>query len=126
MGDETIPGEVGALRNIYRVGLEVGDAGLKRLEEAPVLAYYRTQSQLGSNHELQNLFYARFLQGYRDFDFLVPGFLKTDPSQIESWKREAAAYLSTKGYEDELINEYTNAICRWRAFLERMSFLYAR
>ena len=126
MGDETIPGEVGALRNIYRVGLEVGDAGLKRLEEATVLAYDRTQSQLGSNHELQNLFYARFLQGYRDFDFLVPGFLKTDPSQIESWKREAAAYLSTKGYEDELINEYTNAICRWRAFLERMSFLYAR
>src|SRR5262249_4545860 len=110
MGDETIPGEVGALRSIYRVSSEVGDAGLKRLEEATVLAYDRTQSQLGGNHELQNLFYPRFIEGYRDFDQLVPGFLKTDPSQMEFWKCEAANYLRTKGYEEELITEYMNAI----------------
>ena len=76
MGDERLPGEVGALKDIYRVNSGVGDTGLRSLEEAMSAAYCRTQSQLAVSPELQGLFYPRFLEGYRDFDELVPGFLK--------------------------------------------------
>ena len=126
MGDEIIPGETGVLKKIYRVSSEVGGAGLKSLEEAMSGAYDRTQSQLDTNLELRALFYPQFLEGYRDFDELVPGFLEANPSQAESWKAEAAASMKAKRYDDELIAEYTKTISHFRGFFERVSFLYSR
>jgi hypothetical protein len=126
MGGEIIPGEVGALKNIYRVSPEVGAAGVKSLDGGLSAAYRRTQSQLAVNPELRGLFYPQFLEGFRDFDQLVPGFLETDPSRVESWKDQAAGFLRTKHYDDELIGEYTKGICHFREFLERVSFLYCK
>src|SRR5258708_20722504 len=62
MGGEMIPGEVGALKNIYRVSDEIGVKGLKTLEEAMRGAYQQTQSQLDTNEELRGLFYPQFLE----------------------------------------------------------------
>jgi hypothetical protein len=126
MGDETIPGEVGALNSIYRVSSVVGDAGLKALKDAIGAAYRLTQSHLAANEELRSLFYPRFLEGYMDFDDLVPGLLETDPSQTGSWKAEATALLSKKHYDAELIGEYTETICNFREHFERLRFLYSR
>jgi hypothetical protein len=126
MGDETIPGEVGALKSIYRLSPETGDAGLKALEEAATMAYQKTQSQLDADLELQSVFYPRFIEGHKDFDKLVPWYLNTDPAEAESWKVEAAAYLKAKNYDDELVAEYTKTVCHFRAFFERLSFLYRR
>jgi hypothetical protein len=126
MGDETIPGEVGALKNIYRVGSELGAEGLSGLEQAMGSAYHRTQSELDTNQELRDLFYPQFLQGFRDFDELVPGLMHADPSQIDSWKAEAAACLKAKRYDDELIAEYIKSILHFREFFERVGFLYSR
>lgn len=125
MGDQMIPGEVGALNIIYRVSGEVSAAGLKSLEGAMFGAYHRTQSQLDTNEELRGLFYPQFLKGFRDFDELAPGFLERDPSQAEAWKGEAEAALRLKGYNDELAAEYTKAICHFHEFFERVSFLYS-
>ena len=121
-----VPGEVGALKSIYSVSPEVGEAGLASLEEAMATAYHRTQSQLATNQELRDLFYPGFLGGYRDFDDLVPSLLQTDPSEDESWKVEAEATLQKKFYDDELIAEYTRALRRFRSSFERISFLYPR
>ena len=127
MGDETIPGDVGALKEIYRVSSAVGDAGVRSLEEAMLAAYKRTQSQITTNQDLRRLLPPRFLEGYLDLDDLVPGFLETDPSQEQSWTAEGAAFLRrTRHYDDELIAEYMKAICRFRQFFERISFLYSR
>ena len=126
MGGDVIPGEAGALRGIYRVSQEIGDAGIKALEDATCAAYRHTQGQLDSNAALQGVFYARFIQGYRDFDDLVPWFQRTDPLEIESWKQEALAYLKGRGYEDELAGEYVKTVSHFRAYFERMSFLYCR
>jgi hypothetical protein len=125
IGGETIPGEVGVLKNIYRVSSDVSCAGLKSFERALRAAYQKTQTELATNQELRRLFYPRFLQGYRDFDELVPGFLETDPSQIDFWKAKAEAYLGSKQYEDELIAEYIKTIVHFRDFFERIKFLYS-
>lgn len=127
IGDETIPGEAGVLRSIYRVSTETGDAGLRGLEEALVLAYDRTQEQLDLNPELRNLFYRQFLDGRRDFDALVPWYLDKNPSDGESWKTEAAAYLITKRqYDEQLAAEYAKTVVHFRSFFERLRFLYKR
>jgi hypothetical protein len=72
------------------------------------------------------MFYPRFIEGHKDFDKLVPWYLNTDPAEAESWKVEAAAYLRTKNYDGELVAEYTKTVCHFRAFFERLSFLYRR
>ena len=126
MGDETIPGEVGALNSIYRVSPAVGCAGLSSLKDAIGVAYHLTQSHLATNERLRSLFHPYFLEGYRDFDELVPGFLEVDRSQTESWAVEAEALLARKQYGAELIAEYVKTIGRFREFFERIEFLYSR
>ena len=96
------------------------------LEEALVAAYRSTQDQISSNEDLRALFYSQFLVGYRDFDELMPGFLDSDPSQLDSWKTEAETHLVAKGYESQLIAEYIKIIPQARPFFERMRFLYFR
>jgi hypothetical protein len=125
MGDETIPGEVGALKAIYRVSPEVGEKGVSSLEQSLSSAYRKTQSQLDSDPQLQSIFYPRFIERHRDFDELVPWFLNRDPSDAESWKVEAAEYLGTK-CGDELAAEYAKIVCHFRNFFERMRFLYCK
>jgi hypothetical protein len=125
-GDDVVPGDVNALRNIFRVDAAVGEAGLQALQEALVAAYHKTQSQLAANPELQSLFYPKFIEGHRDFDELVASLLETDPAQQETWKAQSEAYLQARGYGAEVIAEYTQAICQFRRFFERMSFLYSR
>jgi hypothetical protein len=120
------PGAVGALRDIFRIGDDAAKAGLMSLQEALSAAYRKTQSQLGNNPELQDLFYPKFIEGHRDFDELAASFLESDPSEPETWKAQAAAFLKARDYGDDRSAEYTEAICHYRPFFERMSFLYAR
>lgn len=124
MGDDWIPGDAGALRQIYRVNAEVADAGEEALKVAARTAYRKTQSVLMSNEELRGLFGPTFLNAIRDFDELVPGLLDADTEEIESWKMQAARQLRAKGYKEELVSEYVRAIVHFREFFERTSFLY--
>jgi len=124
--NETIPGDVGALRAIYRMSSHDSDAGVQSLEDALLAAYDKTQSQIAANPELQSLLYPEFIARHSDFDKLVAGFLETDASQVDDWKDEATAYLKSRNYYDELIAEYPPAIANHRSFFERMRFLYSR
>jgi len=126
MGDDTLPGEVGVLNAIYRVTRETADLGARVLEESLSDAYGRTQSQLDSNRELQELFYPEFVARHRDFDELVPWFFRADPQESESWKEEAAAFLRNRQCGDELAAEYVKTVCHFRTFFERLRFLYSK
>lgn len=124
MGDDWIPGDAGALTQIYRVNAAIADAGEKALKVAARTAYRKTQAMLASNGELRGLFGTPFLNGICDFDELVPGLLDAEPEEIESWKTQAATRLRDKGYKEELVAEYVRAIVHFREFFERTSFLY--
>jgi hypothetical protein len=126
MDDEDLPGEVGALKSIYRVSAGTGEAGLASLEDAVAAAYHQTKSQLATNQQLRDLFYPAFLKGHRDFDELLPSLLQTSPSEEESWTIEAQSTLRKKLYGEELVAEYTKALRSRRKSFERISFLYSR
>ncbi len=126
MSDEIIPGEVDALGNIYRVSPETADAGVRALEEALRNAYRKTQSQIDTNRELQDLFYPAFIERHRDQDELVSRFLEAGLSRTAEWTTGAKDYMKARHYDAELIAETTETICRYRAFFERLSFLYTK
>ncbi len=71
MGDDWIPGDAGALRQIYRVHATTADTGERALRTAARSAYQKTQSALMSSEELRGFFSPPFLNGIRDFDELV-------------------------------------------------------
>jgi hypothetical protein len=120
-----VPGEIGTLAKIYRVSSELAETGLKTLQEVMKAAYRKTQSELITNEELRDLFFSAFIERLGDLDKLITGFLQTDPSQQESWKSEAAAYLKAKDYPEPLAADYTQAISQFRRFFERTAFLYS-
>jgi len=124
MGDSTLPGEVGALTSIYRVNPEVADLGLRALKEAAKAAYRLTQSKLDTDEKLRELFLPVFLAGHRDLDELVPGLLAAGPSGVDTWRASTNGFLTTKGYDTELISEYLDTLCNYRAYFERVQFLF--
>ena len=125
-GRATIPGDVGALREIYRVSAEVADAGLAALKEAASAAYDRGQAELAVNRQLQGLFPRGFLDGRRDYYELVTRFLGADLADLDPWTQDARAYLRAKGYGEEQIATYTKSIYHFRVFFDRMRFIYSR
>jgi hypothetical protein len=125
-GRATIPGDVGALREIYRVSAEVADAGLAALKEAASAAYDRGQAELAVNRQLQGLFPRGFLDGRRDYYELVTRFLGADLADLDPWTQEARASLRAKGYGEEQIATYTKSIYHFRVFFDRMRFLYSK
>jgi len=125
-GRATIPGDVGALREIYRVSAEVADAGLTALKAAAREAYDRGQAELAVNRQLQDLFPQGFLDARGDYYELVARFLRADLAELDPWTQDATAYLWAKGYGDEHIATYTKSIYHFRIFFDRMRFIYLR
>jgi hypothetical protein len=125
-GGPTIPGDAGALQEIYRVDPDVAGAGVAALKDAVVSAYDRGQAELAVNRELQNLFPAGFLDARRDYYELVSRFLRADPAHLDPWTQDATAYLRTQEYSAEQIATYMKSIYHFRMFFGRMRFLYAR
>ena len=64
LSGEMIPGSTGAVRRLYRVSPDVGDAGARALEDSLRDAYRKTQSELSTNAELQSLFYPQFIERF--------------------------------------------------------------
>jgi hypothetical protein len=125
-GRATIPGDAGALREIYRVSADVADAGLAALKEAASAAYGRGQAELAVNRQLQDLFPRGFLGARRDYYELVTRFLGADLADLGPWTQDATSYLRAKGYGDEHIATYTKSIYHFRVFFDRMRFIYFR
>ena len=121
-----MPGEIGALRQIYRMAPGDAETGVRTLEDALVAAYRRTHEALDTNRDLRALFYPQFLERHRDMDTLCASFLAGGPDGEEAWKTESEADLRRRGYDNELIAESVEAIRRQRIFLDRMRFLYSR
>ncbi|WP_263352891.1 hypothetical protein [Acidicapsa acidisoli] len=126
MDDDWIPGEVGALRQIFRVCDAVADAGLETLRQAARAAYDKTQRALETNDSLRALFNENFLRGYRDFDELAASYPTAKPEEMDRWKTDAAETLRRKGHDEELVAETIRAVGHFRIFFEKTAFLYER
>ena len=126
LGKRRIKGEIGTLREIFRVTRRLEREGLERFRAAAKSAYDVTLDRMQNEPEISALFHARFLERLRDWDELVAGWLRSggSPAARRAWRREATAKLQAKQYNEQLINNHLNAIKRDWQFLRRMSFLW--
>lgn len=126
MGDDRIPGEMGVLRQIFRVGPELAAEGDEVLKQAARRAHRQAQREIETNQSLRGLFQENFLRGYRDFDDLEASYPGSSPAQSAAWEEESAKLLRRKGHSQELAEETIRAVSHFREFFAYAGFLYER
>jgi hypothetical protein len=121
-----IKGEVGALKEIYRIGQATGRKGRAGLRRAVKSSYRKTQEAICSQEKLQKLFHPLFVKRIRDWDTIVAKYLKVrrDPTAIALWKKETIEFLGQRGYSENLIQNHLKAVEKYDGFLRAYSFLY--
>ena len=118
--------EVGCLQRIYRVSAEIAAQGQALGQAALKTAYKATQQAVRTNAELQSFFSKGVVEKLLDWDTLVSGYLRLngDENAASGWKRKMRKLLATKGYQSDSFDVYLQVMDKYRAFLERHSFLF--
>ena len=125
-GRDPILGSVGHLRQIYRISDELHEQTLVLAGIALRRAYRKTQRAFSRNPKLRALFNPVFVDRLFDWNELVKRYLWNNPdtAEISSWKDEQRKMLAEKGYEENEINDYLEALESNGAFLEGISSLF--
>jgi hypothetical protein len=121
-----IIGAVGFLRKIYRISDEIHEQARVQSRIALKKAYQKTQREFSYNPKLRGLFDPVFVERLLDWNRLVRSYLRQEPNEGASskWKEKGRGMLAKKGYEENEINDYLEAIETNKAFVERLSFLF--
>lgn len=120
-------GEVGCLRELYRVSPAVHRHALAALHTAIKSAYDRTHEAIRTKPELATLFPDAVVPRLRDWDDVVAHYLgaKT-PVARERRLAEVRTMLVARGYDAPAIDEYLAVLRDEGWFLRRLAFLYER
>ena len=118
-------GEIGCLREAYRISGRVHRRGIAALRVAMKSAYDRTHDAIRRKPDLARLFPRAIVPRLRDWDEAVKGYLdaKTDAAR-ERWSTSIQAKLLLSGYDDAAIAEHVTVIQNNAWFLRRLAFLF--
>jgi hypothetical protein len=111
---------VGYLLSIYRIDRAL-EAEAQRVAETELLAAYKkTQQAVLNDRKLRAFFSETFVNRLLDWDMFVAGYLRREPG----WKPRMKRMFKDKGYEPDAFEYYSEAVEKYRGFIERNSFLY--
>lgn len=109
---------VGYLISIYRIN-SVLESEAQRIAEAELLAAYKkTQHAVLTDRTLRAFFSDEFVERLLDWDRFAAGYLRRDS------KTKMKRIFKDKGYEPDAFEYYTEAIDKYRGFIDRNAFLY--
>jgi hypothetical protein len=111
---------VGYLLGIYRIdaSLEAEAQGVAETELRR--AYKKTQHAVLTDHKLRAFVSDVFVDRLLDWDEFVAGHLRP----TKGWKSRMKRIFKEKGYEPDAFDYYTEAVEKYRGFVERNAFLY--
>lgn len=105
-GRRRVPGEVAALRSIYRVSDETAEEGMRAFRQSYREAYFQAHDAVEKNEALRKMVTRGYVRELRDWDELVRAWMEKRPegdAEIARWRAEAATMLRARGYKDERI-----------------------
>lgn len=118
-------GQLGCLREIYRVGQPVYRRAVAAMQGTAKSAYDRTHRAIRRKPELAKLFPRAIVPRLRDWDEAVKAYLAAKtPAARERWSTAVQAKLLIRGYDAPAIAEHVTTIENESAFLRRLSFLF--
>ena len=111
---------VGYLMGIYRID-SVLESETRRIAETELLsAYKRTQYAVVNDPKLRAFFSQEFVDRLLDWDVFVAGYLKRE----SGWKTRMKRMFKAKGYEPDAFDYYSEAVEKYRGFIDRNGFLF--
>jgi len=119
-------GEIGCLREAYRIGPQAHRRGMAALRAAMKSAYDRTHDAVRTKQELAALFPAALIPRLGDWDEVVRSYLHAkSPAAREQWPAEVQSMLLARGYDAPAIEEHLQVVPGTEWFLRRIAFLFA-
>jgi hypothetical protein len=118
-------GEIGCLREIYRIAGPVHRRAMAALRVELKSAYDRTHAAIRRKPALAALFPRAIVPRLGDWDEAVRGYLhaKSDAAQ-ERWSAALQARLLVHGYDPVAVAEHVDVIRNNAPFLRRLAFLF--
>jgi hypothetical protein len=97
------------------------EAEAQRVAESELLrAYKKTQQAVLSDRKFRAFFSDVFVSRLLDWDRFVAGYLRGDS------ETKMKRIFKGKGYEPDTFEYYSEAVEKFRGFIERNAFLYLR
>ena len=120
------PGELGALKAIYRVSPAVASEGLSAFRNALRETYARTLHAMSSDPRIGELFHPEYIQTLREWDRAVVDFFRNgrDADSKARWRRRTKARLRRRGIPPAIIEQYLKAIVTYTDVLPWFAGLY--
>jgi hypothetical protein len=119
-----LPGELGALRGIYRPSPALERKAGPAVRRAARAAYDATLAALESNGELRALYGERFVKRIRDWDAVASSYLRTKRDGRAAWEAQTRATLSANGYGQKHVDGFVSTVRGFSVLLRKTAFLY--
>jgi len=119
IGRRFFPGEVGALKAIYRVSSPVASKGLASFRTALSESYTRTLYAMSTDRRIRDLFHHDFIDNIREWDRAVVDFVRNvrdDDSKLR-WRGRTRARLRRRGLPKEIIDQYVKTVLGYKDVL---------
>jgi hypothetical protein len=121
------PGEVGALKAIYRVSPAVASEGLAAFRAELREAYARTLHAMATDPRIRALFHDEYIDNIREWDRIVIDFVRNahDVRSTALWRRRTRDRLQRRRIPPEVIEQYVETIEIFKDVLPWFAGLYA-
>lgn len=113
------PGEVSALKAIYRVSTAVASEGLSVFRDTLRESYARMLHAMSTDPRIRELFHEEFIDTIREWDRAVIDFFRNtdDTESRERWRRRTRARLRRRGLPRPVIDQYLKTIVAYKDVL---------
>ena len=119
IGRKFFPGEIGALKSIYRVSATIASKGLAEFRAALRASYTRTLHAMSTDRRIRDLFHRDFINNIREWDHAVVDFVRNargEESQLR-WRRRTRARLRRRGMPADIIDQYVTTVLAYKDVL---------
>ena len=126
IGKRFLPGEVGALKAIYRVSPTIASEGLAAFRAELRSSYARTLHAMAADPRIRELFHEDFVDNIREWDHAVVDFVRNarDAGSRRRWRRRTRAHLRRRGLPTRIIDQYVDTIVAFADVLPWFVGLY--
>jgi hypothetical protein len=120
------PGELGALKAIYRVSPPLAREGLALFRAALRETYARTLHALSTDPRIRELFHEEYINTLREWDRTVIDYFRNgrDAASKARWRRRTKARLRRRGIPPPIIEQYLKTILTYTDVLPWFAGLY--
>jgi hypothetical protein len=118
-GRHFVPGEIGALKAIYRVSSATASTGFAAFRSELCDAYARTLRTMATDPRIRQLMPVEFLHNIREWDRAVIDFVRNarDEESQRRWQRRTRARLRRRGLPPRTAAEYAETVVAFKDVL---------